>query len=51
MFELIDDEREEMTEDDKAQHEVVWVKKEAIKNYFTVAEARWAIELFEQQEE
>ena len=51
LFELIDDERQEMTEEDSAQHEVVWVKREAIKNYFTVAEARWAVDLFEHQEE
>lgn len=50
-FELIDDEQIAISEEDSAQHELVWVEKSAVKNYFTVAEAKWAIELFEQQEE
>jgi leucyl-tRNA synthetase len=50
LFELVDDEREAMNEEDSVQHEVVWVEKSKIKDYFTVAEAKWAVELFEQWE-
>lgn len=48
-FELIDEERDEMTEEDKAQHDIVWVEKQKIKDYFTVSEARWAVELYLKQ--
>ncbi len=45
-FELVDEAREEMSIEDQSQHEVVWVEKKKIKDYFTVAEARFAVELF-----
>ena len=47
LFELIDDEQDAISEEDQAQHEVVWVKKDKLKDYFSVAEAKWAIRLFE----
>ncbi len=51
LFELVDDERDEMTEEDKVQHDVVWVEKSKLKDYFTVAEARWAVEQYLKQDE
>ncbi|OGI21795.1 MAG: leucine--tRNA ligase [Candidatus Moranbacteria bacterium RIFCSPHIGHO2_01_FULL_55_24] len=49
LFELVNGEREEMSAEDAAQHEVVWVKKAEARNFFTVAEAKWAIGLFEEE--
>jgi leucyl-tRNA synthetase len=49
LFELIDDEREVISEEDQAQHEVVWIKKEKLRDYFSVAEARWAVDLYLKQ--
>jgi len=37
-FDLIDDERNEVTEEEAALHEVVWKKREELKSFFTVFE-------------
>lgn len=47
LFELVDDERQEMSTEDQAQHEVVWLPRAEAAARFTVAEARWVAELFE----
>ncbi|MEK9174199.1 MAG: class I tRNA ligase family protein [Patescibacteria group bacterium] len=51
LFELIDDEREVMSAEDQAQHEVIWVKQEDAKKFFAkTSEAKWVVELFEKHD-
>lgn len=49
-FELENEEKDEIKEEEKIVHDVVWIKKEELKNFFSVIEGEYIVDFIENPE-
>ncbi len=46
-FDLVDESRDQISEEENQIHDIVWVKKEELKNFFTVIEGQFILDLID----
>jgi leucyl-tRNA synthetase len=50
MFELIDEERDEIDEQEASVHDIVWKNRSELENFFSVVEGRFMLELIDNED-